>query len=71
MIAGLTAGMAIQFICHVSAGMIFFRNYFPKDWNPWLWSVVYNGTFLVPKLAITAIAAWILWDRLEKIYPGQ
>jgi len=69
--AGLLAGLVMaglfQFACHVVAGVVFFSSYVPKGMNPWLYSTVYNGTFLAPKLAISAITAWVLWNRLEKL----
>ena len=69
--AGLIAGLAVagisQFACHVVAGVVFFSSYVPEGMNPWLYSIVYNGTFLTPKLVISLIAAWLLWGRLEKL----
>ena len=67
MVAGLTMAGVVQFASHVYAGVVFFSEYVPAGMNPWLYSVIYNGSFLAPKLVISVIAAWILWNRLEKL----
>jgi len=69
LIAGLAVAGLSQFICHVVSGVIFFSSYVPEGMNPWLYSIVYNGTFLMPKLVVSVIVAWVLWNRLEKISP--
>jgi thiamine transporter len=69
LVAGLVLGGLAQFTCHLLAGVFFFSSYAPEAMNPWLYSVIYNGTFLAPKLVLSIIVAWALWKRLLKIYP--
>lgn len=45
---------------HVLSGAIFFAEYAPEGMNPWLYSIGYNGSFLVIEFSITLILGLIL-----------
>ena len=47
----LTAGVA-RFLFHVLSGVVFFASYAPEGTPVWLYSVLYNGTFLLPSIGI-------------------
>ena len=51
---GMILAVAVRFVFHVLSGIIIF-NSIPKDFpikNPLIYSVAYNGLFLLPELAI-------------------
>lgn len=52
---GFLIGLLARFICHVLSGVIFFGSYAPEGMNPWVYSGVYNGTFLAAEGLITLI----------------
>ena len=52
MIIGVVAGIALRMICHVLSGVIFFAEYAGEQ-NPWVYSIVYNGSYLLPEAIIT------------------
>lgn len=58
-----------QLVCHVVSGAIFFAKYAPTGWNPWLYSIIYNGPVVIAKYAISAVAAIILWRILQRAMP--
>ncbi len=58
----IVAGFS-RFLCHVVSGAIFFAKYAPEGQNPWIYSIVYNATFIIPALILSAITALILWKR--------
>ena len=60
----------VQFSCHVLSGVIFFASYAPEGTNPWVYSAVYNGSFLAPKIVISGVVTWILLRKLEEFYPA-
>ena len=70
-IAGLVVAGLVQFACHVGSGVVFFASYAPEGTNPWVYSAVYNGSFIVPKLLISAFVTWFLWKQLERLYPAD
>jgi thiamine transporter len=65
-IVGVAVGIIGRFFCSFLAGIIFFTS---LD-IPGLWaSAVYNGTYLIPEFAITAVVIYILLKRkLLNIY---
>lgn len=51
---------------HILAGVIFFSSY-AGSMNPWLYSLIYNGSYLVPELVITTIIIRFLYKPLYNI----
>jgi len=60
--AVIGAGISIlaKFALHVIAGVIFWAWSIPSEWNPIVYAVVYNGSFLLPEFIISAILIYIL-----------
>jgi thiamine transporter len=63
-ILGTILAGGARFVCHVLSGVIFFSSYAPEGQNPWVYSAVYNASFMVPSLLISGVLAMILWKRL-------
>jgi len=51
---GIFVVVLARFACHVVSGAIVFYEYAGAQ-NPWIYSMIYNGTFLLPELIITLI----------------
>lgn len=68
--ASLGAAALVQFSCHVLSGVIFFASYAPEGTNPWVYSAVYNGSFMAPKFILSAALTWLLLKKLEEVYPA-
>ena len=55
---GLTAGVVLasvgRFVAAVLSGVIFFAEY-AGDQNPWVYSIVYNGSYMLPECIICVI----------------
>lgn len=67
---GVCLAMFLRFASHVISGTFFFDAWLPEDWsNPFLYSVSYNGTFMLPELIITGIALFALlkFSAIKKI----
>ena len=64
---GLALGTLARLFCHVLSGVIFFAAYAPKGTNVWLYSTVYNASFMVPSLILSTIAIYIIWPRISKM----
>jgi len=52
MILGVLLGMSLRMLCHVISGVVFFAEYAGEQ-NPWIYSIFYNGAYLLPEAAIT------------------
>ena len=56
-----------RFICHFIAGVTIFAQYTPEGMHPWIYSLVYQSTYLVPEFIISAIILSLLWKPLRRI----
>jgi len=54
LLAVLTGGLG-RFISHFFSGAIFFAQYAPEGQNPWVYSAIYNITYLLPSLLLSYI----------------
>ena len=41
-----------------------------KGQNKKIYSAVYNGSFLAPKIIISGVVTWLLLRKLEEVYPA-
>lgn len=60
--SGIGIALLIRFICHLISGTIIFDSWLPEGWaNPFIYSVCYNGTFMLPELGMTMAGAVALF----------
>ena len=78
----LGTGLAVflRFVSHLVSGAIIFANFeefvaFGASWfgHPWLYSLCYNGAYMLPELIFTVVAAVILFKlpQIKKIMAGE
>lgn len=55
--SGLAVGTFVallgRFLCHVLSGVVVFASYAPEGQSPLLYSILYNGSYLLPELVIS------------------
>ncbi len=56
---GALAAIALRFLCHIASGVIFFSSYAGEQ-NALVYSILYNGTYLLPEAIIAMIILAIL-----------
>ena len=54
-----------RFICHFLAGVIFFSEY-AGEVNPWIYSLGYQASYLVPEFIVSVIILSIIWRPIQK-----
>lgn len=59
--AGIALGLGIRFISHFISGSILFASWCPDGWNVVLYSICYNGAYMLPEMAFTMVAASVLF----------
>lgn len=57
-------GGAARFVSHLLSGVIFFSQYAPEGQSPWLYSAIYNGSYMIPSLIISFL---IILPLLKKL----
>lgn len=65
MLLATTFGGMLRFAAHLIAGVVFFKE-FAGDDNVWMYSIIYNCTYMIPAIILTAIAAVLLFKASPK-----
>jgi thiamine transporter len=58
--AGVVVAITGRFIMHLISGALFFASYAPAGVNPWVYSGIYNGSYLLPELVISLFVIFLL-----------
>ena len=66
MCAGITISLLIRFMSHFISGAILFSAFAPKGWNVYIYSLCYNGSYMLPELVFTLVGA-VLVFRMPQI----
>ncbi len=59
---GTCIALFLRFLSHFLSGIIFFRTYETFN-SPFLWSLFYNGSYMLPEMIFTAIAVFFLFKN--------
>ena len=59
-IIGVIVGGTGRFLSHFVSGVIYFPQYAPTGMSPILYSAIYNATYMIPSIVISAIAIFLL-----------
>ena len=71
---GIFVAMLVRFAFHLLSGTIIFAEWMPEGWsNPLLYSVCYNGVYMLPEFVLTTIGAVILFKTpsFNKLVSGN
>lgn len=66
MCLGISISLIIRFLSHFISGAIVFAVFAPEDWNVYVYSFAYNGSYMLPELIITLVGAVLLF-RLPQV----
>ncbi|MBU3092363.1 energy-coupled thiamine transporter ThiT [Clostridium sp. CF011] len=65
---GVVVAMLARFTCHFISGVVFFGSYAPKGTSVYLYSLLYNGSYLSVETIITCVIIGLLpLKRLSKL----
>lgn len=60
--AGIAVALGARFVLHVLSGTIIFGEWMPEGWaNPFVYSICYNGLFMLPEIILTMGGAILLF----------
>lgn len=66
---GVNVGIWGRFLAHFISGVIFFASYAPEGMHPVVYSAIYNGSYILPELAISIYIIFLLHEsKLLKIF---
>lgn len=64
---GAAAVAFLRFVCSFLSGILVWGAYAPEGTPVWLYSLSYNGSYMLPEILITAIVSVILIKALDRI----
>jgi thiamine transporter len=72
-VGGALSGLALvgRFLAHVVSGVIFFGQYAPEGQNAWVYSAVYNGSYMLPEMLISGAILLVLHPALRRALPPR
>ena len=72
-VLGITVTFTLRFLCHFLSGWLIWEALWPNSYSyaaP-VWSLLYNGSYMLPEIAITAAVAWLSFVPLKKYWLGE
>ena len=60
---GAGVGLGLRFLAHTLAGVVFWSEYAPPGMSPVLYSIIYNGSYMLPEIIISWIFVYALVKR--------
>jgi len=67
-IAGTVIGCMMRFLAHLVSGATIFASYAPEGQNVWMYSLVYNGTYMIPELVVTLLEILLLYKFANRLF---
>ncbi|MEG2074551.1 MAG: energy-coupled thiamine transporter ThiT [Angelakisella sp.] len=55
----------LRYLCHIFSGVLIWGVYAPEGMSPWVYSILYNGSYMIPETIITAIVAAFLVNTIK------
>jgi len=59
-IVGVVVGITGRFLMHFISGLVWFAPVYAPQLNPYVYSAVYNGSYLLPEMAISVFIIYLL-----------
>jgi len=60
MLIGTGLGIAGRFACHVISGVLVFASYAPEGQSPLIYSILYNGSYMVIELLVSVAVVLVM-----------
>lgn len=58
---GIIIALVLRMVSHFISGTIFFDEWCPEGWNIYLYSLAYNGAYMLPEAVFTTVASVIIF----------
>ena len=59
-LAGVIVAVIGRFVMHLISGAVFFAEFAPAEMDPWVYSAIYNGSYMLPELVISVFFIYLL-----------
>ena len=65
-VLGIVIGGLLRYAAHAIAGAIFFAEY-AGDQNVWVYTLIYNGSYMIPAIILTAIVGSFIFTSAPRL----
>ncbi len=69
--AGVVLGGVVRLISHYLSGVVFFAQFAPKGQSPWIYSALYNGSYMLPEIIISVMLTVLVLRSLKRLEPAM
>ncbi|MES5395483.1 energy-coupled thiamine transporter ThiT [Bacillus amyloliquefaciens] len=70
-IGGVFIGSVLRYAAHTVSGAVFFGSYAPKGTPVWIYSLVYNATYMIPSFILSAIVLILLFMTAPRLLESK
>ncbi len=67
-VGGTFFGVLLRFISSLVSGAVLFGSYAPEGQNPWIYSLGYQASYMVPELVISIVVISILFAKANRLF---
>ena len=67
-IIGRVVGVFGRFLSSLVSGAVLFGSYAPAGQNPWVYSLIYQATYLVPEFIISTVIIVLLFTKAHRLF---
>ncbi|MRH41843.1 energy-coupled thiamine transporter ThiT [Aquibacillus halophilus] len=64
---GVFLGCLFRFLAHLLAGVVFFAEYAPEGQPVWLYSTIYNGSYMLPAFILSTIVVGFVFYKQPRL----
>lgn len=72
-VVGIAVTMFLRYVCHFLSGWLIWEALWPNEYGygSVVWSLLYNGSYMLPEMIITAAVAALSYNPLKRYWLGQ
>lgn len=73
LVLGITLTFLVRLACHYVSGVVVWEVLWPNElgWAAPIWSIAYNGSYMIPEIIITSLVACLSYGPLQRYYQGK
>lgn len=70
-IIGSCVGVLGRFLSSLISGAVLFASYAPEGQNPWVYSLIYQATYMIPELIISVCVLLLIYAKAKNFFIGN
>ncbi len=66
-VVGTVIGGLLRYLAHFIGGIVFFASFAPEGQPVWLYSLIYNASYMIPSIILSAFVASLLFMKAPRL----